>query len=112
MHVRMNGLLSRAGGLYLSIAVALLVYIGSLWLVYDHTRNAYRSVGFNDGQISQRQLTIEQIERTVSVGDCRQLDRTSEIIEVVAVKADTVYLVRTDKGCLQFCRDGRTAEGR
>lgn len=85
--------------------VALIVLFGvALYFVYTETRDAYRAVGFNDGQIHQREKTLEKIQQFVAIKECRQLQAPSMPIEFLSVKAYSVYLVVTDRDRVQFCR--------
>lgn len=83
-------------GLALSFAVA-------TCLVYMDTRYAYRSVGFNDGQIHQQQQLIKTITRSVRVQNCdAYLDEKR--IRFLSVKAESLYAMPAADGSMQFCR--------
>lgn len=89
---------------YLTILTLVMVFGVTLRWTYVETRDSYRAVGFNDGQIAQRAQVVENIQRLVSVAECRQLPNASGAVEFLSVKAESVYALVSADGCLQFCR--------
>uniref|UniRef100_UPI00333F99A5 hypothetical protein n=1 Tax=Castellaniella defragrans TaxID=75697 RepID=UPI00333F99A5 len=76
----------------------------ALVLVYTQTREAYRAVGFNDGQIHQREQTLKTIVQRVPVADCNQDRWAGPPIELLAVKAESLYMDVAADGGVRFCR--------
>src|SRR6185436_10311108 len=93
---------------FVMIGVLVILFIVALGLVYTHTREAYRSVGFNDGLIYQREQTLKKIERSVAIGDCRQYEQFKAPVEFTSVKSDSIFFIVTDNRSVQFCRRSPT----
>jgi hypothetical protein len=89
---------------YAAIVAALaLCAAAALWM-YTETRSAYRAVGFNDGQIQQRDQTMKMIQKSVAVEDCKRLEISKPPIELLAVKGESLYMSVADDGSVRFCR--------
>jgi len=88
---------------YVTILVLIVLFGLALRFVYTETREAYRAVGFNDGQIDQREQTLKKIQQSVPIQDCRKYQAIFSPIEFLSVKADSVYLIAAGNG-VQFCR--------
>jgi hypothetical protein len=86
-----------------TIALIILFLIG-IALVYIETKKAYRSVGFNDGQIYQQEQIIKRIQKLVAIQECRKHQTALAPIEFVSVKADSIYIITIDGKTVQFCR--------
>ena len=87
-------------------AIVLLIVgfaVAAHWL-YTETRAAYRAVGFNDGQIYQREQTMAKIRRTVTLVDCEQLQASKPPIELINVKAESLYMSIGVNDDVRFCR--------
>jgi hypothetical protein len=89
---------------YLTILGLLVVFGIALRSEYTQTRQSYRAVGFNDGQIFEREETLHKIEQLVPVPECRQLPSQAAMTEFLSVKAESLYVVVVDGGRVQFCR--------
>lgn len=88
-----------------SVSVLLLIVIAFAGpiIVYNDTRANYHAVGVNDGQIGQRQEIMELIQKTVLVTDCRTIQTPNVPIELLTVKATSLYLVPIDGRTAAFC---------
>ena len=84
-------------------AVLALCAAGAYWM-YTETRSAYRAVGFNDGQIQQREQTMKLIQKSITAEDCKKLQTSKPPIELLAVKAESLYMSVADDGSVRFCR--------
>lgn len=83
---------------YILIAVLVIVASVASYLAYSHAREAYRAVGFNDGQIHQREQILEAIEEKVKIKECsKSLGDVLEKTEFLSIKADTIYAVAIDE---------------
>lgn len=87
-----------------TVLLVMALFVAAVVLVYTQTREAYRAVGFNDGQIYQREQTMNAIMRAAPVEDCNQGQRVSPPIELLAVKAVSIYMVVAADGSVKFCR--------
>jgi 4-hydroxy-3-methylbut-2-en-1-yl diphosphate synthase IspG/GcpE len=84
--------------------VALIVFFTlALFRVYTETRAAYKAVGINDGQIGQRENTLQKIRQIVPVQDCDRLSPDMERIEFLSVKTETLYIVKAGDFAVQVC---------
>jgi hypothetical protein len=89
---------------YAALVVLLIVFaVAARWL-YIETRAAYRAVGFNDGQIQQREQTMTTLRQLTQVADCKQLRGNKPPVELLAVKAESLYVVAAEDGSVRFCR--------
>jgi hypothetical protein len=66
--------------------------------------HCYRAVGLNDGQIQQREQIVAMIRKTVPLADCNQLQATQPPVEVLVVKADSLFMSVASDGEVRFCR--------
>ena len=89
---------------YVTIAALIVLFGYALYRVHTETREAYRAVGFNDGQINQREQTLNLIQRSVIIQDCGQPQAASALVDFLSVKADSVYLIVGEGNRVQFCR--------
>jgi hypothetical protein len=89
---------------YITIFALVVVFGFSLHWVYTETRDAYRYVGFNDGQITQKEQTLNRLQKSVIIHDCREYKTTKKPIEFLSVKADSIFLIITEGNVVQFCR--------
>ena len=88
------------------VVIALLLVscgAGAYWL-YMETRAAYRAVGFNDGQILQRQKTLNTIQQSVAIEDCKNRHGGKPPVEFLAAKAESLHMIVVDDGSVRFCR--------
>ena len=88
---------------YVVIAVLLVSCgAGAYWL-YTETRTAYRAVGFNDGQILQRQQTLKTIQQSVAIEDCnRHVGKPP--VDLLSIKAESLKMIVIADGSVRFCR--------
>jgi hypothetical protein len=89
---------------YVAILGLLVISGAAAYWLHIETRAAYRAVGFNDGQIQQRAQTMAEIQKVSPVVNCKQLQTTKPPIELLAVKAESLYAVTADDGSVRFCR--------
>ena len=89
---------------YVTVLLVIALFVAAVVLVYTQTREAYRAVGFNDGQIHQREQTMNAIMRAAPVEDCKQGQWVSPPVELLAVKAESLYMVVAAHGSVKFCR--------
>jgi len=87
------------------VAVLLTVALSAVAtvFVYTQTRESYHAVGFNDGQIHQREQTMRTIERIVPMEDCMKVQWASPPIELLAVKAEAFAMNIAADGSVKFC---------
>jgi hypothetical protein len=89
---------------YAVLAVVVVVAGVAMRWLYTETRTAYLAVGLNDGQIQQREQTMTAIARAVPVVNCTQLMNINPPIELLAVKAESLYMAVSKDGAVRFCR--------
>lgn len=89
---------------YAALAVLVVIFAFAARWLYSETRSAYRAVGFNDGQIQQREQTMATIRQSVPLVDCKQLQGTKPPVELLAVKAESLYMSVASDGAVRFCR--------
>jgi hypothetical protein len=75
-----------------------------LFWLYEHTKESYRAVGFNDGQIHQRELLAKKVEEQVKLKDCKEYGTKPSPTEFLSVKNDSIYMVKVSETSLEFCR--------
>lgn len=88
------------------VAVVILLLLAGLlqgW-VYEQTRSAYRAVGFNDGQIHQREETLRLVEKTLAIPLCDSKQLEPRFVEFLSVKADSVHMLVVGPDTARFCR--------
>jgi hypothetical protein len=89
---------------YAVIAALIAIFALAAYWLYVETRTAYRAVGFNDGQIYQREQTMATIRKAVPLTDCSELQAAQPPTEVLAVKAESLYMSVTSDGVVRFCQ--------
>jgi hypothetical protein len=89
---------------YAALAVLILVLVFGARFIYVETRDSYRAVGLNNGRIEQREETMATIRRSVRVAQCKQLQDSNPSIELLAVKAESLYLKVASDGTVRFCQ--------
>jgi hypothetical protein len=83
----------------------MILFACSLYFTYTHTRDAYRALGFNDGQIHQGEQLMREIERSTQVGVCDHYDKArTKQTALLSVKDESVYVIPADDGSVRFCR--------
>lgn len=88
----------------LCVVLLVLSFSGLVAVVYTRTRDAYRSVGFNDGRVYEREQILKKVEQTVVISDCRKESADTEKIELLSVKAHALHIIRSDDNRVHFCR--------
>jgi hypothetical protein len=88
------------------VAIAILIVLSATGLrwIYRETREAYRAVGFSDGQIHQREQILKKIQQSVTIQACPQHPVTSPPVEFLSIKSDSIYIMTVDGNRVQFCR--------
>jgi hypothetical protein len=86
--------------IFLLIAIAIAVPV----IVYMHARTAFHAAGVNDGRIQQRQEIAAIIEKAVLISDCRNSSIDAAPIELLTLKAQSLYLVPIDRNIVAFCK--------
>ena len=87
------------------LSIVLIAILGfGMRIILTETRDSYRAVGFNDGQIDQRERTMEKIERLGVVEDCKKFSQTPKPIEFLSVKADSIFIIVNQGSEIHFCR--------
>lgn len=81
-----------------------LIFAVTIYLVYLHTREAYRLVGFNDGQIHQREQLMIRIKKSMLVGDCKDIDFKGASMQFLSVKTEAIYAHISEDGNVRFCQ--------
>ena len=94
---------------YAVIGVLIVSFSVILWLTYRYVRDSYRAVGFNDGQIYQREQTMKLLERSVSIPPCRD-DDEELFVEFVSVKSDSIHIRTVNERQVMFCRYGQALD--
>jgi len=89
---------------YAVILVLIAAFAVAAYWIYAGTRSVYRAVGFNDGQIHQREQTIAAIRRTLPLADCKDLRSGSPPVEFLSAKADSLFVSVANDGTVRFCR--------
>ena len=89
---------------YAAIGALLVAGSAAAYWLYTETRAAYRAVGFNDGQIHQREQTLRAIEKSAPVEDCKKRQGVKPPVELLAVKAESLYMSVAEDGSARFCR--------
>jgi hypothetical protein len=79
-----------------SVLLLIVIAFAGPIIVYTNTRASYHAVGVNDGEIGQRQETLELIQKSVLVADCRTIQTPSPPIEFLTAKPTSLYLVPID----------------
>lgn len=87
------------------IAIAVLLNAGALYGIHAHTREAYRSVGYVDGQLEQRIQTLKTIQQLTSVEKCAKGDAAPRTIPFLFVKPESFRAYKTANGDLRFCEE-------
>jgi hypothetical protein len=87
-----------------SVAALIAIFAFYAYWLHAETRTAYRAVGLNDGQIQQREQMMAMIRRTVPLADCNQLQATQPPVEVLVVKAESLYMSVGNGGGVRFCQ--------
>lgn len=73
--------------------------------VYFETKQSYRAVGFNDGSIIAKMEILKKIKIIVGeVDKCNMSDEDLEHIELIKVKAELLYLIKSKDGTIRFCQ--------
>jgi len=88
---------------YVTIVGLIIVFGFVLNWVYAQTKDAYRSVGFNDGQIYQQEQLLKKIQQTVTIENCNIYLATSKSIEFLTIKTDSIFLIVSSDNRAQFC---------
>ena len=89
---------------YFVIVGLVILSASALYFVYSHTREAYRSVGFNDGQIHQREQLMESVRQSMHVGECDDANVRNTPIQFLSAKADAIYVLVAEDGSVRFCQ--------
>ena len=87
---------------YVVIAGLTLCFAIALQLVHSQTRESYRAVGFNDGQIDESEQLAQSIRSMVRVSDCNEHEG-KELTKLVSVKAISIHAVAAGDGSARFC---------
>lgn len=85
------------------VAIIFVFSIVAFW-IYIETRASYRAVGFNDGQIHQREQTIAAIRQAVPIVGCRDIQKEGRLVELISVKGESLYLSVALDGRVRFCQ--------
>lgn len=89
---------------YLTIVALFVLFAVVLRCVYTETRQSYKAVGFNDGQIYQQEQLLKKIQLSVAIQECLNYQSASKPVEFLTIKADTIYMITIDGNRVQFCR--------
>lgn len=87
---------------YLTITVLALSLVVVTYFVYTYTREAYRSVGFNDGQIYQQEQLMQSIRKSVRMHECDDY-KGMRSTKFLSVKAETINALIAEDGSVRFC---------
>lgn len=98
------GITSWPRSAYVAVAVLIAVFAVVAHYLYAETRSAYRAVGFNDGRIHQSEQTMAIIREAVSVVECAHLQALKPPVELLTVKAQSLYMSVTADGAVHFCK--------
>ena len=93
--------MSRVNIFYLLTLVAV---VGGMSMLYSNTRDAYRAVGENNGRLAEAAAVIDRISAYVEIHDCRRLSGAKNKVELVTVKTDSLYMIRSADSKVEFCR--------
>lgn len=75
---------------FLTFVLLIVLFGVTLYITYTHTRTAYLNVGFNNGQIAQREGVFKKIQQLVILKACQENQKT---IEFMAVKAESINAI-------------------
>lgn len=89
---------------YVVVVMLLLLAVLLQGLVYDQTRSAHRTVGFNDGRIHQREETLRLLEKTLAIPLCDSKQTEPRSVEFLSVKAVSVHMLVAGPDAAKFCR--------
>jgi hypothetical protein len=91
--------------LLINVVICITISVALCTYVYYETKKSYWNVGFNDGTI---QANTDMLEKTTEmigeISKCNFNDENLEHIELLRVKAEFLYLVKSKDGCLHFCK--------
>lgn len=81
-----------------------LIFVCGLALPREHAHASenYRGIGINDCKIAQRLETYMLIEQSVDAHECDR-DSTTPTIQLLAVKAYSMNMIRNNAGSVTFC---------
>jgi hypothetical protein len=89
---------------FVCLALCIVVSLTVATLVHIQTKESYRAVGFNDGSIHAKRFMIETIKNTVDdIYNCKDLDGSSNPVEILSVKTKSLFLVKSEDGRIEFC---------
>jgi hypothetical protein len=72
--------------------------------IYENTKDAYRSVGFNDGTIAANVKIIQRIDELVLKVTVCTPEQQDKAKEIVSVKSEALYIIVDDLGRSIFCK--------
>ena len=98
----MNTLRTWPVGAYLMLAVMGGACIAATSWVYFQTRASYRAVGFNDGQLHERERILSRIRTAARLDACPQ-PSAATATEFLSLKAETLYFLPVDGKYVLFC---------
>jgi len=84
-------------------ALCTLITVTLCFIIYNKTKKAYWKVGFNDGTIQARIDIIEEVEEAFGNIDNCPFNNSTEYIELINVKAESLYLIKNKDGSVYFC---------
>ncbi|WGG49030.1 hypothetical protein [Rugamonas sp. DEMB1] len=91
-------------GAYILPIVLFVIFGFGIGIIFTETRASYRAVGFNDGQIEQREQMMKKIERLGAVEECKKYRPEAKPMEFLSVKADSIFIIANERGEIRFCR--------
>lgn len=87
-----------------TVSMLAVTFAITLYVTYIETRASYRAVGFNDGQIYQREMTWNRIRDTVPLSTCELEESKGKSVELIAVKSQSLYIKVSPDGSTHFCQ--------
>lgn len=90
--------------IFIGVPIGIMIGLAPIIPIYEKTKQSYKSVGFNDGRIYQRSEIIEILEKSNLIHSCKDKRNGNDIIELISVKSDSLYMIVFNDKKLIFCR--------
>lgn len=86
------------------IAMAVVISLGGLatFWTYSVTKDSYRAIGFNEGQLEQRVQVKSKLQRILNFRDCTEF-HSRDLIDFLSVKTEIIRIVKDQNGGAYFC---------
>lgn len=88
------------------IAILVLIFFMALSYTYKQTRESYRSVGFNEGQLYAHEKFVSTVEALVKLNVCQlSAEERKQATEIIRIKSDSILALKGEHPSeIKLCR--------